>query len=73
MLEERIKKYFESYNKSEALELLRELAKFVDRLPALNTDEEHKALDEFACGNGLTLRETREKIESERKVAKDER
>ena len=67
-MENRIKKFFESYNKSDAIDILHELAKFVDRLPSLTVDEEKRALTMFETDEVKSLREAREMIENSRNV-----
>jgi len=69
----RVKTFFESYNKCDAIDILRELTIFVDGLPALTKDEESRALSCFTNTDGLTLRETRERIIDGREKAKDDK
>ena len=66
----RIKKFFESYNKCDAKDILMELAKFIDRLPSLTHDEEEQALKIYNTTNELSLREIREDIIDKRAVKK---
>ena len=62
-----IERMLASYNKCDAIDILRELSRFVNGLPALTKDEDDKALKLFAEGSNESLREIREQIISERK------